>query len=52
MQISSEHRLNPESIRVLSWNVKKQSRPQLNADLAGFSQSVDLALLQEVHKEG
>ncbi|MFT5321027.1 MAG: endonuclease/exonuclease/phosphatase (EEP) superfamily protein YafD [Pseudohongiellaceae bacterium] len=52
MKISSEHRLNPESIRVLSWNVKKQSRPQLNADLAGFSQSVDLALLQEVHKEG
>lgn len=52
MKISSEHRLNPESIRVLSWNVKKQSRPQLNVDLAGLSQSVDLALLQEVHQEG
>lgn len=52
MHISSESRLNPESIRVLSWNVKKQSRAQMGADLAGFSSSVDLALLQEVHKEG
>ncbi len=36
----------------MSWNVKKQSRAQMGPDLAGFSSSVDLALLQEVHKEG
>ena len=52
MHNSNESRLNPENIRVLSWNVKKQSRTQLGADLADFSRSVDLALLQEVHKEG
>jgi endonuclease/exonuclease/phosphatase (EEP) superfamily protein YafD len=52
MHNSNESRLNPGNIRVLSWNVKKQSRTQLGADLADFSRSVDLALLQEVHKEG
>ena len=52
MQILDESRLNPDAIRVLSWNIKKQSRPQLNTDLAGFCQDIDLALLQEVHVEG
>jgi len=52
MQITHEQRLDPEIIRVLSWNIKKQSRPQLNVDLAGLSKEVDLALLQEVHMEG
>ncbi len=52
MHISTEQGLNPENIRVLSWNVKKQSRALLGTDLADFSRSVDLALLQEVHKEG
>ena len=45
MQITHEQRLDPEIIRVLSWNIKKQSRPQLNVDLAGLSKEVDLALL-------
>lgn len=52
MQKSPEQRLNPEAIRVLSWNIKKQSRPQLNGDLAGFCPDLDLALLQEVRMEG
>lgn len=52
MQILTEQRLNPECIRILSWNVKKQSRPQLNTDLAEFSRDIDIALLQEVHVEG
>ena len=52
MQNIHEIPLNPEAIRVLSWNIQKQSRPQLSADLAGFCREIDLALLQEVHVEG
>jgi len=52
MQAGTEYRLNPGMIRVLSWNIMKQFRPQLHHDLAGFSKDVDLALLQEVHVEG
>lgn len=52
MQISSEQRLNPACIRVLSWNVMKQARRGLADDLATLSRDLDLALLQEVHVEG
>lgn len=52
MQNLSECRLNPEAIRVLSWNVMKQLRPLMHRELAGYSRDVDLALLQGVHVEG
>jgi len=52
MQIANEPGLNPECIRVLSWNVMKQAKAVLNRDLGGFSSQLDLALLQEVHVEG
>ena len=46
--VSSQHVLDPASIRVLTWNIHKQGDAGWEGDLARFVASSDLVLLQEV----
>ena len=44
---SARDALDPDAIRVLSWNIHKQGDAGWNADLARFATGADLVLLQE-----
>ncbi|MEX2365314.1 MAG: endonuclease/exonuclease/phosphatase family protein [Pseudohongiellaceae bacterium] len=51
MEINSLHSatLNPSQIRILNWNIQKQSNPLWRRDIRQLSCDVDLAMFQEVH---
>ena len=51
MQIEISGTLNPSRIRVLNWNIQKQSNPRWRQDLEGFCGDLNLALFQEVRLE-